>query len=193
LGGVLGYISFLVELIPRAVLAPIMVFVALEITAQAFIYSPKNHIPAVAFAIFPSIARLVSIQLENPEIVPLANLQHLMTKAGAALPEVLVTIALGNGFILTAMLWGAFLVEMINRRLRICAIYLGILGALTFFGIIHSAVPGSDIYLPWSLDDNLRRIPYQFALAYFTAAGIVLLLSFTRAASQVVDENKDCG
>jgi len=34
------------------------------------------------------------------------------------LPEVLVTVALGNGFILTAMLWGAFLAEMIDRRLR---------------------------------------------------------------------------
>ena len=36
LGGVLGYVSFFVELIPRAVLAPILIFVAMDIVVQSF-------------------------------------------------------------------------------------------------------------------------------------------------------------
>jgi len=52
LGGILGYVSFIVELIPRAVIAPILVFVAMDIVCQAFIATPERHAPAVAFALF---------------------------------------------------------------------------------------------------------------------------------------------
>jgi AGZA family xanthine/uracil permease-like MFS transporter len=184
LGGVLGYVSFIVELIPRAVLAPILVFIALEITGQAFLSCEARHTPAVIIAILPSVARLVAIQFEIPEIVPPATLQHLMTKAGQALPEVLVIIALGNGFILTGMLWGAFLAEMIDRRLRISALYLGILALLTLFGIVHSSSPDANVYLPWTLTGPLQQVPYQFALSYALLAFLVLFLSCTDAARE---------
>src|SRR4029450_4184835 len=45
----LGYVSFFVELIPRAVLAPILIFVALEIVAESFRACPARHFAAVAF------------------------------------------------------------------------------------------------------------------------------------------------
>ncbi|MBI2420332.1 MAG: hypothetical protein HYV28_20930, partial [Ignavibacteriales bacterium] len=47
LGGMLGYVSFIVELIPRAVLAPILIFVALDIMVQAFKACPPSHAAAV--------------------------------------------------------------------------------------------------------------------------------------------------
>src|SRR5215475_2739825 len=65
LGGILGYVGFIVELIPRAVLAPILIFVALDITSQAFHASPVKHAPAVAFAFLPTIARLLTIKLSS--------------------------------------------------------------------------------------------------------------------------------
>lgn len=184
LGGMVGYVSFFVELIPRAVLAPILVFVALEIVAQAFIHSSKRHVPAVALATFPTIARLLSIQMENPEIVPVANFQHLILKSGSTLPEALVTVALGNGFILTGMLWGAFLAELINRRLRICSAYLAILAVMTFFGIIHSSSPDANVYLPWMLTGSAREIPYQFAQSYLVLAVLFFGLSFTKGGKE---------
>jgi AGZA family xanthine/uracil permease-like MFS transporter len=104
-----------------------------------------------------------------------------MTAPGKELPETLVTIALGNGFILTAMLWGAFLAEMIDRRLKRCALYLLVLSALTFFGVIHSSSADGQMYLPWTLSDPLQRtVPYQFALGYLVLAGLVLALSATK-------------
>lgn len=189
LGGMVGYVSFIVELIPRAVLAPILVFVALEITAQAFSGSPKAHGPAVVLAMFPSVARLLSIQLETPEIVPLSHLSHLIDKPGLSLPEGLVTIALGNGFILTGMLWGALLAEMIDRRLKVCSLYLAILALLTFFGIIHSASPDANVYLPWLLTGTARSIPYQFSLAYLVLGALTLLLSFTEEGKEPAARN----
>src|SRR5439155_11741886 len=47
LGGILGYLSFIIELIPRVVLAPILIFVALDIAVQAFLACPARHAPAV--------------------------------------------------------------------------------------------------------------------------------------------------
>jgi adenine/guanine/hypoxanthine permease len=184
LGGMLGFVSFFVELIPRAVLAPILIFVALDIIGESFMACPRRHAPAVAFAFFPTLARLLAIRLGNPDIVPPENLQRLLEAPGKALPETLVTIALGNGFILTAMLWGGFLAELIDRRLAISAVYLLIMAGLTFFGVIHSASPDGVMYLPWDLPPAAQRIPYQFALAYAILAAILLLFSFTKESRE---------
>jgi adenine/guanine/hypoxanthine permease len=180
LGGVLGYVSFIVELIPRAVLAPILVFVALDIIVQSFQASPARHAPAVAFAFFPTIARMLAIKLGNPEVVLPATFQSLMNSSGKPLPELLVTVALGNGFIVTAMLWGAFLAEMIDRRLKIAAAYLLVLAAFTLFGVIHSSSPDGEMYLPWKLSGLAQQVPYQFALAYGVFAVLLLLLSLVK-------------
>jgi len=101
-----------------------------------------------------------------------------MSTPGRELPEVLVTIAAGNGFILTAMLWGAFLALMIDKRLKVASLYLVILAAGTFFGVMHSALPEGNMYLPWHLASPLQRaIPYQFTAAYLAFAVILFLLS----------------
>jgi AGZA family xanthine/uracil permease-like MFS transporter len=180
LGGMLGYVSFIVELIPRAVLAPILVFVALDIVVQSFDACPPRHAPAVAFAFFPTIARLLSIKLSNPDIVPAAVFQNLLNAQGKSLPEMLVTIAVGNGFIITAMLWGAFLAELIDRRLKRSALYLAVLAVLSFFGIIHSASPDGLMYFPWTLNGLAQQIPIQFTLAYLVLGGLFLVLSLSR-------------
>ncbi|HTX18683.1 MAG TPA: hypothetical protein VMG34_08480 [Bacteroidota bacterium] len=184
LGGVLGYVSFFVELIPRAVLAPILIFVALDIVVQSFQASPARHAPAVAFAFFPTIARLLSIKFTNPDIIPTENFARLMEAPGKALPEMLVTVALGNGFILTAMLWGGFLAEMIDRRLRRSAGYLLILAVLSFFGVVHSASPDGMMYLPWTLSGTALKIPYQISSAYALFSLMLFLFSFTSGARE---------
>src|SRR6185503_9719571 len=56
LGAVAGGLSTLVTLLPEAAVAPILVFIGLEITAQAFHASPRNHGAAVAIAFVPVTA-----------------------------------------------------------------------------------------------------------------------------------------
>ena len=82
------------------------------------------------------------------------------------------------------MLWGGFLAELIDRRLMISAIYLLIMAALTFFGVIHSASPDGVMYLPWTLPPAAQKIPYQFALAYAVLAGMLLLLAVSRESRE---------
>jgi AGZA family xanthine/uracil permease-like MFS transporter len=190
LGGIFGYISFIVELIPRAVLAPILMFVALDIMCQAYLACPARHAPAVSFAYFPTIARLLSIYFTNSTIVPTLN-EHL-EKGGRVLSEMQVIISLGNGFILTAMLWGGFMAALIDRKLRASAGYLMILALFTFFGIIHSANPAGSMYLPWTLKGPAIHIPYQFTLSYVILAAMLFLMSFTKESREPAPEEPLC-
>lgn len=186
LGGMLGYVSFIVELIPRAVLAPILIFVAFDIIAQSFQACPARHAPAVAFAFFPTIFRLLAIKLGNPDAVFPATFNKLMTLPGKALPEMLVIVALGNGFIVTGMLWGAFLAELIDRKLRSSAVYLVVLAVLAFFGIIHSAMPDGVMYLPWTLQGIAKQVPYQFTVAYLFLAAFFFFMSYTKESREPI-------
>jgi len=158
--------------------------VALDIMAQAFLACPARHATAVAFSYFPTVARLVSIKLGNPAIVPAERFQQLLVAPGKELPEVLVTVALGNGFILTAMLWGGFLAELVDRRLHRAALYLGILALFTGFGVIHSVSPDGNMYLPWTLEGLPRSLVQQFTTAYLALAAMLLLLSLTKESRE---------
>lgn len=182
LGGLLGYVGFIVELIPRAVIAPILIFVALDIMCQAFHACPLKHAPAVAFAYFPTVARL--LQIKYSTFIPADVMGKNMVSVEKALPETLVTVALGNGFILTGMLWGAFIAKMIDRQLRAAAFYVLTCALLTFFGIIHSAIPDGNMYLPWSLPYPANQIPFQFTAGYLALAILLAGLSFSKESKE---------
>ncbi|MDD2717334.1 MAG: hypothetical protein PHW04_15705 [Candidatus Wallbacteria bacterium] len=185
LGGIFGYVGYIVELIPQAVIAPILVFVALDIMTQAFHACPLRHAPAVAFAYFPTVAQLLKIKFSNPDLVSPDVFNAMLTNmSGKGLPELMVTVALGNGFILTAMLWGAFMAEMIDRRLRKAALYLGVCAVFSFFGIIHSAIPDGSMYLPWNLTYPANQVPYQFTSAYIVMLLLLLALSFSKESRE---------
>ncbi len=193
LGGMLGFIGFIVAAIPKAVLAPILIFVALDIIVQAFHACPVVHGPAVAMAFFPNLARVVEIQMgyaaRFPELVK-EIAQKVAEQKEVFLNTHLVTIALGNGFILTAMLWGAWVALLIDRKLKLSALYLVILAILAFFGVVHSVYPDGNMYLPWKLqEDVLRAIPYQFASGYLALAALLFGLSFTKESREPMPED----
>jgi AGZA family xanthine/uracil permease-like MFS transporter len=180
-GGMLGYLSNLIELIPIAVLAPVLVFVALDMTVQAFRTVPLQHAPAVALSFFPSIARLLTIELSDPNYMPAGRFERLIAVSGPKLPALAVILALGNGFIITATLWAAFVVEMTEQRMRAAAAYLAAAALLCCFGIIHSVRPDGSTYVLWHLHGVGRLIAMQFCVAYLVLAAALLLLSLQRA------------
>ena len=182
LGGTCGYLSGLVELLPLAVLAPILVFVSIEITTQAFEATPARHAAAVVFSFFPAIARLVAIKLGDPTYVAPDHFAQLLGSAEHGLPELGIIVALGNGFIITSMIWAAFLAALVDRRNGAAIVSLLVGGALTLFGVIHSVEPGGGLYFPWNLDGVGRMIVGQFTAAYVVLAGVVALLSLQKNA-----------
>jgi AGZA family xanthine/uracil permease-like MFS transporter len=184
LGGMLGYLANLIEVIPIAVLAPVLVFLALNITAQAFSAVPVRHAPAVALSFFPSIARLVTIELSNPAYLPAARFAELLTGPGRGLSALAVIVALGNGFIITATIWAAFVVEMTESRLRAAAGYLLAGCGLSMFGIIHSVRADGSAYLWWRLSGSERNVATQICASYAVLAAALLLLSLQDGTRQ---------
>jgi adenine/guanine/hypoxanthine permease len=179
-GGMLGYVSNLIELIPLAVLAPVLIFLSMNITVQAFTAVPLRHAPAVALSFFPAIARLLSIELSNPHYVSQQRFAELLVLSDHGLPALAVIVALGNGFIITSTLWAAFVVEMVEQRLRAAAAYLVVAGVLCAFGIIHSVRIDGSAYAVWQLQGMERSVATQFCVAYFVFAAALLLLSLQR-------------
>jgi len=182
LGGVFGYLSNLVELIPLCVLAPILIYIAILITMQAFEATPQKYFAAVVMAFFPAIARMVAIKLGDPTVVAPEQFAQLYVNGDGGLPVMAVTFILGNGFIITSMVWASFVVALIDHRPRKAAAILLAGAALTAFGIIHSVDPIGTIYLPWTLQAGARALVWQFTAAYVVLAAILFLLSLLPAA-----------
>jgi AGZA family xanthine/uracil permease-like MFS transporter len=181
LGGILGYVAFMAALLPRPALAPILVFIALEITSQAYVATPRRHIAAVTVAVLPSVAVIVQIflsQVYNGALMRAAiDPQGTMQATGLTNPSFVQTsgvmIMLASGFILTAMLWGAAVAFMTDRKIGPAAAVLAVCAALAFFGFIHSVLPTGGIYLPWTIPSEL---PYHWAVAYLALATMILAL-----------------
>lgn len=168
LGGALGFVSSIVYLLPEAAVAPILIFVGLEIIAQTFVACPEGHYPAVGLALLPSVADLVLIQWSKL----LAGLQAFGKLPAQLAAEFSVVLALGNGFILTAMLWGAMGAHLADRRLLRAAAFTGVCALFSLFGVIHSVDPSGGLYLPWQLDADL---PFRIAAGY-AALGLLLIV-----------------
>ena len=142
LGGILGYLPLLVGWIPAAAVAPILVYIGVEVLSQAFTAIPPRHAPAAAVATLPSLAFVVALE---------AN----ALRPGGAMPtgeagETLRAVTLlGNGFVVTAVIWGAAAADVIDRRfVRAAAVFL-LASALSLFGVIHSPATGGTLFLPW--------------------------------------------
>jgi AGZA family xanthine/uracil permease-like MFS transporter len=168
LGGVLGYLSFIVGLLPEAAVAPILIFVGLEITAQAFKVTPAPHHRAVAIAFLPVTAYLVVIQLNS--LMGAAGLgPDRLTGEMAVTYRVL--ILLSNGFIITSLLWATFLSFILNRRLTAAAAAMLIAGGFTLFGVIHSPFPDGRLFWAWEAQSSV----FTLATGYWIMAGLVWL------------------
>ena len=181
IGGMLGYIAFMAAVLPRPALAPILVFIALEIAVQAYAATPRRHAAAVTIAILPSIAQIVVIflsQVYNGALMRAAiDPAGTMTATGITsvpfINLVAVMIQLANGFFLTAMLWAAWLAFLIDRRIVAAATTLSVCALLALVGFIHSVLPTGGIYLPWQAGSPL---PWHWAVAYLGLAAVLLLL-----------------
>jgi AGZA family xanthine/uracil permease-like MFS transporter len=166
LGGMLGYLPFLVDAIPAAAVAPILLYIGIEVMAQAFMASPPRHAPAVAMSVLPSLAFVVFVEM-SPLLPAAASL------SGETAETVGVLRLLASGFIITAVLWGASAAAVIDRRFLSSAGYLWTAAALCLFGVIHSPTERGTLFLPWR---GASPISFHLAAAY-ALLGIILVLA----------------
>ncbi len=169
LGAALGALSFVVAALPEAAVAPILVFIGLEITAQAFLASPPRHGPAVALAFVPTAAAVVLIQ-GGGLVAGLGRTPADLVGDAAETWRALTV--LGNGFVLTALIWAWALVSLLDRRLSLAAVLLAVASVATLVGVIHSPLPNGALFWPWAAPSPLTA---QVAGAYGVAASLCWL------------------
>ena len=176
--GISGWFHVLFNWLPEAAMFPILVFVGLEITAQSFKATPVRHYPALALAVLPALAVLVTMpQKGDPKD---AKDQALL--------------CLANGFIVTSMLWAAALAAILDGRLKRAATYFGVAGACSLFGIIHSPLRQAVIALPQHVYEEmpqktefLCQSPFHWAAAYVLAAIMLRCLAVCRTDHDTSD------
>ena len=143
--------------------SPILVFVGLEITAQSFRATPPHHYPALTLAAMPLMASLAMIILKQV-VYPLPS-------TGRAGDVVQTLLCLSNGFIVTSLLWGAALAELLDGQAARSAGYLLFAAACSLFGVIHSPLANEEIGWPWLIVGRIPeaaqfQTPYHWAAAY---------------------------
>lgn len=169
LGGMLGYLSWLVHALPEIVVVPILVFIGLEIGGQCFHAVPHRHAPAVAACFLPVIASVCLILVDQMLGAAGTSGGDL---AGPAAASYLALRVLAAGFVFSAMLFGTATSLVIDGRYSAAALTLLLAAAASLFGVIHSPLPGGAAFLPWEVADTL---PLSIAGGYAATALLVLL------------------
>lgn len=184
MAGVCGWFTHLFEWLPEAVAFPILVFVGLEIASQSFRATPSRHFPALVLAILPVLAYLALIPVD----MALAGRPPAPHAAVAAQS----LRCLGNGFIVTSLLWASALAAMLDGRLVRAAGFWSIAGVCALFGIIHSPLQPAVIGLPHHVlaqmptDPAIRcQSPFHWTAAYALAAVLMVFLAMFRHAPNV--------
>jgi adenine/guanine/hypoxanthine permease len=159
-GAAIGLLSSLVSVLPEAAVAPILVFIGLEITAQGFLASPPRHGVAVAIAFVPVAAALVRLEVQTFLASAGRSAADLGGDARTAYGAV---VALGNGFILSAVGWASALAAVVDRRFVVAALVFVLTSLATLFGLVHSPLESGSLFWPWAPPS---AVPLRLAGAY---------------------------
>ncbi|MGI9469753.1 MAG: permease, partial [Rubripirellula sp.] len=181
---------------------PILVFVGLEITAQSFLATPRKHYAAVALACLPALAFLALSfpnQMFGDAALRDAGIQ-LSTLQNSLLQTNLKTIGmLSSGFIITSLLWAWTLAKIVDREIKVAALVMALAGVLTAFGVIHSPLPGNQLFVlfgpeSWGnivLDDANRGAVIEYVAGYFASAILLVAWSMHPNARSPVTNDDD--
>ena len=135
--GIMGVFS---NLIPIEAGYPILLWIGLVITAQAFQTTPKAHAPAVAFGLMPAISAwgfsLLKQFINSDGKYSIVEVNSLISKT---LPHLKGLITFSEGPLLSAMFYSAIIVYLIEKNLLKAFYWTMPLIVCSFFGFIHSS------------------------------------------------------
>lgn len=187
LGAWFGLINYLIALVPDAILAPVLMFVGIEIAMQVFLVCEKKHFPAAIIGLFPSIARLLEITLvSNTTVVSSSKLHDLLyTIVDGRLSNIAAIVIFGNGFIVTGTLWAAIVYYLIEHKLIAVLTICGLMAIASLFGVIHSINLDGSMYWWPSLPKVQQIMPVEIALSYLMFAFLVLVMHLLNRQKQL--------
>ena len=180
--GLIGYFSLIFNWLPEAAVFPILIFIGIEITGQSFQVTPKRHYSALAVACLPAMAKLITIYLG--QYIGAVDYSEMSAGNAARLQSQYIVLSmLAGGFIITSLLWSSAMAMIIDRKFNVATLCFVIGGVLALFGIIHSPLPGDEMFWPWDIwntdviSEAQRSVVVQFAIAYFVMGLITFGMS----------------
>ncbi len=166
-----GTVALINSLVPIEAGIPIVLWVGVIITAQAFQSTPKIHAPAVAIGLFPAIAAWgstvvegafrvsggITIQQALESFDPAKQLFAADTLVNGFLLHGL--IAIERGYIFTCMILAAIAAFLIDRQFFKAGQWSLVAAAFTALGLMHAfQVHGNDIDYLFNLDVPARLV-----------------------------------
>ncbi len=165
-----GLLPWVLRIVPLEVTAPVIVWFGLVTVAQAFEEAPRSQSVAVALGLIPMLAQWVAGIASSIALAAGSSLAIVLPRLGSEL-ALSGLLALGQGALLTSMLWAAALSLSIERKFLQAAAWLAAAAILSCFGILHAyrlTATGIEGRIGWNAAP-------QFALSY-AAASIFLLI-----------------
>ena len=132
-----GVLPLVLGVIPLEVAGPVIVWFGLVTVGQAFVEVPANQAFAVAMGLIPMLAQWATSLLDTVLTKAGSSLAEAMPKVGSEL-ALGGLVALGQGGLLTSMLWAATLVLTVQRKFTQAAAWIGAAAVLAAFGVIHA-------------------------------------------------------
>jgi len=143
----LGIVPVLLAIVPLPALYPILLYIGIVITTQAFTAADFKYAPAAVVAMIPWLAEWTQHAMDTALGAAGTNATTLgnqaLTDAGI---NYLGAANLGAGAIVVGMILGSIVVYIIDRKFLYATIAALIAVLLSFFGVIHS--PTSVGFLP---------------------------------------------
>jgi AGZA family xanthine/uracil permease-like MFS transporter len=158
------------RVIPLEVAAPVIVWFGLVTVGQAFAEVPKAETVAVALGLLPALAQWATTLADTVARKAGTSLYALAPKMGDDL-ALGGLIALGEGSLLTSMMWCAALALIVRRRFAAAAGWVAAMATLSAFGVIHAyslAPNGVESVIRWGAAP-------AFAWSYAAGAGFLLV------------------
>jgi adenine/guanine/hypoxanthine permease len=177
--GYFGWFAHFFEGVPGAVFFPVIVYIGLRTIAHSFEATPPRDYAAMAVAALPVMAYLIVITADElfggtrPHQNGVVLLQALR--------------CLGNGFILTSLLWALAVTCVLDGRPGRAVLPLLVAAGFSLIGLIHSPLAGAplawpnDVWQQLTSNSNVRlqyQSPFHWAAAYVLAAGVMVAAAF---------------
>lgn len=206
-----GLLHLMLSYIPPAIFFPLLVIVSIDIVSLAFASAKSlNHTPAIVVAMVPAVMNFLYVKMD--EIMTTLHFGMILAQnkidvaMTGGLPDTLkfglhtllssewynsyyALRVLSQGYVLTAIFWGATVALMMDKRLREASLFLAVAGGFSLFGIVHSVMASGEMYFPWQLPDDiserLQSMPYEISVAYFISALFLFSLSFMKQQSEL--------
>jgi AGZA family xanthine/uracil permease-like MFS transporter len=132
-----GLLPVVLRVIPLEVAGPVIVWFGLVTVGQAFVEVPRTQVIAVALGLIPMLAQWAAGIADTVARAAGSSLATILPRVGTELP-LAGLLSLGQGALLTSMLWAAAMALAIERRFVQAAAWMSAAALFSCFGVIHA-------------------------------------------------------